>query len=213
MNLVNNARDIFDQWAKDDRASNMARGHWQVVKQAFDLIPSTRGNYLEIGTGTGYGLYHMATNQFKKGKCFGIDIAPGMVTAAREKVRGLNNVSVEQADFMKWLPADGTEFSLVFSMEVFYYFSSIQTAIDKAYSLLVPRGQFWLMVNYYAENPISLGWPEQLGTVMQLWSAQEYLEGMKKAGFIKADQRTFSSLDPKKSDHGSVTLCTVGTKG
>ena len=43
------AKEIFDQWALDHHAEGMEKGHWKRVKKAFELIPPSQGNYLEIG--------------------------------------------------------------------------------------------------------------------------------------------------------------------
>ena len=200
---------VFDEWAGDHRASGMEKGHWPVVSRAFELVPEIPGNYLEIGVGNGYGLYRMATDRFRNGHCVGIDLAPGMVRLAAERVRDLPNVTVEQGDFMEWNPPAGMDFSLVFSMEVFYYFPSIQKGIEKAFSLLRPGGWLMVMVDYYRENLSSHDWPRQLGVPMQLWSMREYLEGMERAGLVDVGQRLVS--DPGKPS-AAPTLCTFGIK-
>ena len=204
---MNKAGEVFDGWSRDSRADGMEKGHWPVVSRAFDLIPPMTGNYLEIGVGNGYGLHHMAANQFRKGECWGIDIAPGMVQLASSKLQGLGNAGVEQADFMEWLPPEGTKFSLIFSMEVFYYFDSIQRGIEKAFSLLDPGGQLWIMVDYFRENESTHSWPDELGTSMQLWSKREYLNGFRKAGFSAVTQRIFSVGGSREP-----TLCTSGVR-
>ena len=200
---------FFDEWAGDHRASGMEKGHWPVVSQAFELVPEMPGNYLEIGVGNGYGLCSMATDRFRNGHCVGIDLAPGMVRVASERVRGMPNVTVEQGDFMTWEAPAGMDFSLIFSMEVFYYFPSIQKGIEKAFSLLRPGGWLMVMVDFYRENPASHDWPRQLGVPMQLWSIREYLDGMERTGLVEVGQRLFSV--PGK-DSAQPTLCTFGIR-
>lgn len=202
---------VFDKWSRDDRAPGMEKGHWPVVKQAFDLIPETGGDCLEIGVGNGYGLHHLALNQFREGRCFGIDVAPGMVELARERLRGVPNATIEQGDFMEWRPPPGVQFSLIYSMEVFYYFSSIQAGIRKAYSLLRPGGRLMVMVDFFAENVSTHDWPSRLGVPMQLWSRRDYLEGMEKAGFVSIRQHLFSDVEGDPAT-GEPTLCTVGLR-
>jgi len=211
MNPENNPGKVFNEWAKGSQASGMEDCHWPVVKQAFSQIPEAQGNYLEIGVGNGYGLHHMATNQFRSGTCYGIDIAQGMVDLTAMRLQDLPNVHVEHGDFMEWEPPSGTDFTLIFSMEVFYYFPSIQSGIEKAFSLLKPGGQLWVMVDFFSENESVHDWPEQLGTAMELWSMEGYRLGMEKAGFTQVTQQIFT--DPNKSpDQIEPTLCTVGIK-
>ncbi len=204
------AGSVFDEWSGDHRAPGMEKGHWPVVSRAFELVPEMPGNYLEIGVGNGYSLHHMATNRFRDGHCIGIDLAPGMVRLAGERVAHLPNVTVEQGDFMQWKAPAGMAFSLIFSMEVFYYFPSIQKGIEKAFSLLRPGGWLMVMVDFYRENPSSHEWPEQLGVPMQLWSMREYLEGMERAGLTGVSQRLFSNESRVPSSE--ATLCTYGVK-
>lgn len=209
------AREVFDEWGRDQRADGMEREHWPTVEQAFALIPDTDGDYLEVGVGNGYGLRHMATHQFAGGHCWGLDISPSMVERAREKTRDLPNVTVEHGDFLTWRPPDGQDFALIFSMEVFYYFAEVNDGLRKAFDLLEPGGQLWVLVNHYEENPTSHDWPHQLNTTMQLWSMADYRAGFEVAGFQDIRQRQLVILpdgefDPDK-DHGS-TLCTVGSK-
>jgi SAM-dependent methyltransferase len=205
------AGKVFEEWAGDHRAPGMEKGHWPVVRQAFEPIPEMTGNYLEIGVGNGYSLHHMAANQFKSGRCYGIDLAPGMVELAEERLRDMKNVTVERADFLEWVPPPGVLFSLIFSMEVFYYFSDIQKGIEKAYSLLAPGGKLMVMVDYFLENDATLDWPRQLGAPMQLWSQRDYREGMEKAGFYPVEQRLFSGSG-RKPESTELTLCTTGVK-
>lgn len=46
------AKEIFDVWALDHHADGMEQSHWISVREAFQKIPSSGGNYLEIGFGT-----------------------------------------------------------------------------------------------------------------------------------------------------------------
>ena len=211
MTYSKTSSEVFDTWAQDHRADSMATSHWPVVRQAFDLIPPTAGDYLEIGCGNGYGLQHMATHQFAQGHCRGLDASLQMAELARQRCRDLPNVHVDHGDFLAW---DGRrDFSLIFSMEVFYYFPDIQAGLDKAYALLKPGGQLWVMVDFYEENHHTHNWPQKLDTPMQRWSMDDYRQGFARAGFEAVEQGQF--VDPAHQpsapdDQG--TLCTVGTK-
>jgi len=129
---VKSARDVFDNWARDHRADGMEREHWETVEQAYNLIPESKGNYLEVGVGNGYGLHYMAIHQFSNGQCYGLDVSSEMVERSRQKVKDLENAHVERENFLFWEPPKNLQFSLIFSMEVFYYFSDIQKGIEKA---------------------------------------------------------------------------------
>ena len=211
MNLSKKTGEVFEEWGSDHRADGMEKEHWSVVQQAFAFIPKMSGNYLEIGVGNGYGIRHMATNQFSGGHCWGLDLAASMVALSKKKTDNLQNVTIEQGNFLERDFSSNEPFSLIFSMEVFYYFPKIQDGIDRAYSLLKPGGQLWVLVNYFEENEASHEWPRLLQTPMQLWSKKDYLDGFIKAGFSEVGQRQFDDSQKLKTGDGN-TLCSFGTK-
>ncbi|MFC1569218.1 class I SAM-dependent methyltransferase [bacterium] len=199
-------KQVFDQWALDDHADGMERSHWTSVKQAFELIPESQGNYLEIGFGNGYGIHYMATHQYRQGQCYGLDVSPNMVEKTSKRLQELKNISLQAGDFLTWSPSEHIQFSCIFSMEVFYYFHDIHAGINKAISLLSPEGLLVVMVNYYLENKVSHSWPEDLGTPMTLWSEEQYLDAFQQAGLLNVKQIRFEEGD------GLGTLCTYGIK-
>lgn len=211
MDCSKTTKEVFEEWGSDHRAESMEIEHRSVVEQAFNLIPESSGNYLEIGIGNGYGIHRMATNQFSKGHCYGIDLASKMVELGKQRTSFQKNVTIEQADFLNWQPPAEEPFSVIFSMEVFYYFPSIQLGINKAYSLLKPGGQLWILVDFFKENTSTHCWPKELDTPMQLWSKDQYLNGLSEAGFTSIKQRIFSDPGSTVSPDGE-TLCSVGYK-
>lgn len=207
-----NTRDVFEDWGRDYHADGMESEHWPNVRQAFERIAPSNGDYLEIGVGNGYGLAHMATHQFRNGRCMGMDLSGSMVERARARTSALDNVVVEQGDFLAWDFGD-RRFDTIFSMEVFYYFHSIDAGIEKAFSLLNPGGRLWVAVNFYAENTASADWPDRLRTPMQRWSARDYADGFERAGFTDVEQHRIATPVPEGEDAGSApTLLTGGVR-
>jgi SAM-dependent methyltransferase len=204
------AKEVFDDWARDHHADGMERHHRPRVEQAWASLGPQKGDYLEIGVGNGYAIRHMATTLFAHGQCIGLDVSPHMVERTRSATRDLGNVQIECGDFLSWTPAEGRRFGLIFSMEVFYYFTDIQKGIEHAAGLLEPGGRLMVLVNYFREHEASHDWPEQLDTPMTLWSAEQYREGFRKAGLVDVQQQVY--VDPpetaKPDDAG--TLATWG---
>ncbi len=205
------AREVFDEWGRDARADEMAAAHWTRVRQAIADMPAFEGDYLEIGVGNGACLRHMATGPFAGRRCTGLDISPVMADRARRRTRDLAGVTVENADFLAWTGAGEEGFGLIFSMEVFYYFPSVQAGIEKAFALLRPGGELWVLVDYYLENPASHGWPGEVGTAMQLWSMADYRRGFRRAGFEEVSQTRYPGGAGAAPDDAG-TLCTRGRR-
>lgn len=205
------AGQLFDQWAADDRARRMWQNHLPRVRQIWEMIPSSDGHYLEIGCGCGLGLRHVAENQYRDGRCMGIDVSQNMIRLAEETTAGLANVRLEAVDFTNWEPGDGRTFDAIFSMEVFYYFPSIQEGLNHASRLLAPGGRLWVLVDCYRENTASHDWSERLGVPMQMWSSAQYADGFARAGLSEIGQKT---LHHPKDEGASEppTLCTYGRK-
>jgi SAM-dependent methyltransferase len=207
------AKDVFEAWGGDYHADGMETEHWPRVRQIFDLIEASDGNYLEVGVGNGYGLAYMATHQFANGRCLGMDLSATMVERARSRTSRLDNVTVETGDFLMWDFGD-MRFDAIFSMEVFYYFDDINSGLDRAWSILAPGGTLWVAVNFYEENEESADWPDQLGVPMQRWSMRDYVAGFERAGFAAIEQRMIAAPTPEGSKHGDApTLLTFGTRG
>ena len=204
---------FFDKWARDGMGEGMEEGHWPRVKQAFDLISPREGNFLDVGVGNGYVLKYAALNQFSNGRCLGIDISSEMVAVARDNLQGIENAEVRQGDFLSMDLSGWSPFSMIFSMEVFYYFSDIQAGINLASELLKPGGELWVLVDYYEENEYCHSWPEDLGIEMTMWSKADYLEGFQKAGFTDIRQMIFPETRPHRVAEGDLgTLCTKGVR-
>jgi ubiquinone/menaquinone biosynthesis C-methylase UbiE len=154
----------------------------------------------------------MATHQFQHGRCVGMDVSASMVERARARTQSLANVQVVVGDFLTH-DFGAQRFHTIFSMEVFYYFPSIQDGIAKAHAVLEPGGRLWVAVNFYEENASSIDWPDRLSTPMQRWSAKDYVDGFARAGFTSIEQRMIDTPLAQGSVHGDApTLLTFGTR-
>lgn len=212
MSYNRSAREVFDDWAVDYHADGMETDHWPSVREAFQAVEPSDGVYLEVGVGNGYGLLHMARNQYRNGLCIGLDISPKMVENARVKTRGLSNVLVREADFLAYEPGERRP-DLIFSMEVFYYFPDISLGVAHAFDILKPGGRLMVLVNHFRERLDSHDWPDRLDTPMQLWSKEQYQECFERTGFVDVGQRYVGI--PHESEIRAVnpgTLATIGTK-
>lgn len=199
---------LFDEWAIEDGAVDMAREHWARVEPVLSALKPCTGRYLEIGPGNGYALEYMAGSKFAGGYSHAVELSQEMARMCAARVQGRDNVDIDVESFMNWRPPAGMQFDLIFSMEVFYYFEDIAAAIDKAASLLAPGGELIVMVDYYEESHESQGWAQELGVSLTRWPQRRYLEAFKEAGLQAVSQEVKSG---GVHEHG-LTLCTRGKR-
>ncbi|MBJ9978115.1 class I SAM-dependent methyltransferase [Pseudomonas sp. S75] len=200
---------LFDEWAVEDGAVDMAREHWARVEPVLSTIAVSDGRYLEIGPGNGYALEYMARSKFSSGHVCAVELSREMASISARRVQDLDNVVIDIGSFQAWQAPDGMKFELIFSMEVFYYFQDISAAIQKAADLLTPAGELIVMVDYYEESEASRDWSQELGVTLTRWPQGRYLEAFKAAGLHQVTQQIqYGGVQ----EHG-LTLCTRGKKG
>jgi SAM-dependent methyltransferase len=99
--------------------------HLAVYERALDALRSPPRRALDLGTGTGDGALAIA-HEFPAAEVVGVDLAEGMVEAARRKAAGDTGVHVrfEQADASK-LPYDDGSFDLVAHANMIPFFDEL----------------------------------------------------------------------------------------
>lgn len=199
---------LFDEWATEDGAVDMAREHWARVEPVLSALEPSEGRYLEIGPGNGYALEYIARTKFAKGHACAVELSQEMASMSAARVRDLDNVDIDVESFRSWRAPAGVQFDLIFSMEVFYYFEDIAGAIEKAAGLLAPGGELIVMVDYYEESEESRDWSQELGVKLTRWPQSRYLDAFNAAGLQGVKQEIKSG---GVHEHG-LTLCTRGRK-
>ncbi|MFC3606949.1 class I SAM-dependent methyltransferase [Stutzerimonas tarimensis] len=199
---------LFDEWAIEDGAVDMAREHWARVEPVLSALESSEGRYLEIGPGNGYALEYIARSKFAKGYVRAVELSQEMANMSATRVQDLDNVDIDVGSFLSWHAPAGMQFDLIFSMEVFYYFEDIAAAIEKAARLLAPGGELIVMVDYYEESEDSRDWSQELGVKLTRWPQNRYLDAFKAAGLQSVKQEIKSG----GVQEFGLTVCTRGRK-
>ena len=194
-------REEFDQWAAEGRDKGMEERHWHTAKNALARMPVEPGEtVLDLGTGSGYAL--RALQEAKAiGTGYGLDASPAMLQNAREYTKEsaaaeaeASNIGFLRGDF-DVLPFETDSVDHVFSMEAFYYASDPHHTLEEINRILRPGGTFYCAVNYYEENVYSHEWQEFIEIEMTRWTADEYREAFREAGFYVAEQDNVPDLE------------------
>ncbi|MDR6676241.1 class I SAM-dependent methyltransferase [Pseudomonas oryzihabitans] len=201
-------KTLFDEWAIEDGAIDMACEHWSRVEPVLSGIKPSAGQYLEIGPGNGYALEYMARTKFAKGNARAVELSQEMAGISAARVRDLNNVHIYNESFLTWQSPANVQFDLIFSMEVFYYFEDISNAIEKAANLLAPGGELIVMVDYFEESEDSKDWPQELGINLTRWPQKRYANAFNNVGLKEIVQ----DVKIGGVHERGITLCTRGRK-
>ncbi len=193
---------VFDDWAQDDRDDGMAERHLLTARPVLDeLDPSPGMRLVDLGTGNGWAARYAAQ---QGAHAVGVDAARAMLAKAR---RHPPRVPLVQADLTA-LPFTRASFDAAFSMEALYYADPVDQALLEARRVLAPGARLDALVDYYAENEASHGWPEKTGVSMTLLSEAGWAEAFEAAGFEDVETaRVRSDADVAadwKAEHGSL---------
>ena len=209
---VDKVAAIFDDWAEAGRAEGMERGHGPSARPAFDRLQVDLGSrYLDIGCGNGYTVRWALA---QGAQAIGIDASRKMIERARAQTEGGGVFEVARFPDHQLAMLGEDSLDAIFSMEVFYYLPDVDTAIAEVARLLGPGGRFACVVDYYAENEASHGWPEDLGVPMHLLSAAQWAQAFERAGLPVIEQTRLREAGPDDPPwkHAQGSLLTLGMR-
>ena len=186
----------------------MADSHGPFAEKGLEALTLKDGDrFLDIGCGSGYTLSWVKT-RFPKTSVTGIDISPEMIALSKRNLKTLEGVHLNTQD---WPPSSPpkAQFDAIFSMEVFYYLSDLNQAIEAVYNSLNPGGRFACLVDYYQEHEESHAWKKNMGLSMHLLSQKEWAYEFERVGFKEIVSKQITL--PHKPEFVG-TLMTLGTK-
>ncbi|MEJ2637926.1 MAG: class I SAM-dependent methyltransferase [Calditrichia bacterium] len=115
---LQNAAEVFNQWARSGRDKGMEMGHQFAMLEALNKVAfKAEHAFLDIGCGNGWLVREVASRQ-KYSLGVGIDASWEMVKKARE-VTALDNIQFICTDILSW--NTDFRFDTIVSMEAFYY--------------------------------------------------------------------------------------------
>ncbi len=111
----------------------------------------------------------------RPGQVVGLDVSDEMIRRARANSTNFDNLLFVVGSAQQ-IPWEENFFDKVLSVESFYYYADQDRALDELFRVLAPKGELYILINLYKDNPYSLRWVEELKVPVQVRSEQEYIE-------------------------------------
>jgi SAM-dependent methyltransferase len=188
-------REEFNRWAEAGRGDEMEWHHLPIVEPMLALIEfKPQDKVLDVGCGTGWLVRRIAP-LVSAGLAAGMDVSDAMLGRAESLSAQLNYVVFARggADAIAW---DSGFFTTVISIESAYYWPDPGKGLREIFRVLVPGGTTWILINYFRDNPHCHQWGELLKVSTHLFSAEEWVELFRQAGFHDVAHRRIPDPSP-----------------
>ena len=190
---LRNATDLFSEWADSGRDVGMEQGHAASVEVMLDRLLTDRIDpftAIDIGCGNGWVVRRLKAHELCRGAS-GVDGAPSMIAKARSADPHGDYVEAMLPD---WKPSEPVD--LIHSMECLYYLEEpLRFLHTLHHEWMRPGGRAVIGVDHYTENAASHDWGPSLNVHMAMLSIEEWVEGLKQAGFVDVVAEQVGSKD------------------
>jgi ubiquinone/menaquinone biosynthesis C-methylase UbiE len=200
----------FNRWAEDGEGAKMERHHLDITEKTMrrmELRPGER--ILDLGCGSGWATRLLARMVGEESKGFGqvvgVDISDEMVRRARADSKEFDNVMFVVGSAAQ-IPWEENFFDKVLSVESFYYYPDQDRALAELFRVMVPHGRLFILINLYKDNPYSLQWVPNLKVPVQVRSAAEYLELLKKHAFENVEYALIPDDTPTPENYQTTSF-------
>jgi ubiquinone/menaquinone biosynthesis C-methylase UbiE len=129
-----------------------------------------------------------------------VDISDEMIRQARAASKEFDNVMYVWGSATQ-IPWEENFFDKMLSVESFYYYPDQDRALSELFRVMAPRGRMFILINLYRDNPYSLQWVDKLKVPVQVRSAAEYVELLKKHSFENVEYAQISDDTPTPDDY------------
>ncbi len=197
-------RQEFNQWAEEGKGEEMERHHISITEQTLALMKLKAGDrVLDLGCGAGWATRLIApavASEQNPGQVIGVDVSDEMIRHARAA-----SIDYENAMFVvgsaQQIPWEENFFNKVLSVESFYYYADQDRALAELFRVMAPRGELYILINLYKDNPYSLRWVDELKVPVQARSEQEYVDLLKAHTFEDVRAIRIPDLTPTPDEY------------
>ena len=193
--LEHRLREEFNRWAEAGRGDDMEQHHLPIVELMLALMEfKPRDRVLDVGCGTGWLVRRIAP-LVPTGLAAGLDVSDSMVRRAEVLSAELPNVAFARGE-VEAIPWDSGFFTKLLSVESAYYWPDPARGLREIFRVLSPGGSAWIVINYYRDNLHCHQWGELLKVPTHLFSAEEWAELFRQAGFINVAYQRIPDPSP-----------------
>jgi len=136
----------------------------------------------------------------KPGHVVGLDVSDEMIRRARSASRDYDNLMFVVGSAQQ-IPWEENFFDKVLSVESFYYYADQDRALAELFRVMAPRGELYILINLYRDNPYSLRWVDELKVPVQVRSEQEYVSLLKAHTFEEVRAVRVPDLTPTPEEY------------
>jgi arsenite methyltransferase len=195
----------FNRWAEQGEGPKMEQHHLDITEKTIRLMGLRPGErVLDLGCGSGWATRLLARlvadGPEGFGQVVGVDVSDEMIRQARAASKDFENILYVWGSAEK-IPWEENFFDKMLSVESFYYYADQDRALTELFRVMAPRGRMFILINLYKDNPYSLQWVDKLKVPVQVRSAVEYVELLKKHAFENVEWKQIPDDTPTPDDY------------
>lgn len=188
-------REEFNRWAEAGRGEGMENDHLPIVLPMLAMMNLQPDEVvLDVGCGTGW-LDRLVAQRLTSGEIVGMDVSDEMIHRAATASSGAANVSFTVGG-VDAIPQPAGRFTRAVSVESAYYWPDPAAGLKEIHRVLRPGGSFWMLINYYRDNPYCHQWARHYAIPTHLLSADEWSGLFREAGFTGVSHRRIPDPTP-----------------
>jgi ubiquinone/menaquinone biosynthesis C-methylase UbiE len=195
----------FNRWAEAGEGPKMENHHLDITEKTIRLMNLRPGErVLDLGCGSGWATRLLARivadGPEGFGQVIGVDVSDEMIRLARAASKDFENVMYVWGSATQ-IPWEENFFDKMLSVESFYYYPDQDRALAELFRVMAPKGRLFILINLYKDNPYSLQWVDKLKVPVQVRSAAEYVDLLKKHLFENVEYRQIPDDTPTPDDY------------